>query len=110
VIEKAGLRQDKRTDAGCADMNAPGVPLTSCALASLTSRRSRAGTSCSGDPALKVVLVSRECRPDLSPERRVDRAGEGRLSKLPPVANGLAALKLMPVSPLMPLGLLIQGK
>jgi hypothetical protein len=32
------------------------------------------------------------------------------LSKLPLVANNLAALELIPVSPLLPLGLLIQGK
>jgi hypothetical protein len=32
------------------------------------------------------------------------------LSKLPLVANNLASLELLPVGPLMPLGLLIQGK
>lgn len=32
------------------------------------------------------------------------------LSKLPLVANNLATLELMPVGPLMPLGLLLQGK
>lgn len=32
------------------------------------------------------------------------------LSALPLVARGLATLELIPVSPLMPLGLLIQGK
>ena len=32
------------------------------------------------------------------------------LSKLPLVANNLASLELLPVSPLLPLGLLIQGK
>lgn len=32
------------------------------------------------------------------------------LSKLPLVAKNLAALELIPVSPLLPLGLLIQGK
>jgi hypothetical protein len=31
------------------------------------------------------------------------------LSKLPLVTNNLAALELMPVIPLMPLGMLIQG-
>ena len=39
----------------------------------------------------------------------VDEAKEV-LSKLPLVAQSLATLELMPVSPLMPLGLLIQGK
>jgi len=39
----------------------------------------------------------------------VDEA-KGTLSKLPLVAQNLATLELIPVSPLMPLGLLIQGK
>ena len=42
----------------------------------------------------------------------VDSVEEARatLSKLPLAANNLAGLELIPVSPLMPLGILIQGK
>ena len=42
----------------------------------------------------------------------VDSVDEAKatLSKLPLVAQNLATLELIPVSPLMPLGLLIQGK
>ena len=42
----------------------------------------------------------------------VDSVDEARatLSKLPLVAQNLAMLDLIPVTPLMPLGLLIQGK
>jgi len=39
----------------------------------------------------------------------VDQA-QALLSELPLLANNLATLELMPVGPLMPLGLLIQGK
>ena len=39
----------------------------------------------------------------------VDEA-KATLSRLPLVANNMATLELIPVSPLLPLGLLIQGK
>lgn len=39
----------------------------------------------------------------------VDQA-KASLSKLPLVANNMATFELIPVGPLMPLGLLIQGK